>query len=96
MLTNSAGNDTPWINAKATRQATNAANSRKLSGRRRFVDPTTCERDYKADEIEFMAAMQEYKRTSGRTFPTWSEVLNVVKDMGYERAGGVGSRPATA
>ena len=96
MPINTSPDDTPWINAKATRQATKASNASKLSGRRRFVDPTTCERDYKADEIEFMAAMQEYKRTSGRTFPTWSEVLNVVKDMGYERAGGVGSRPATA
>ena len=86
MLTNSAGNDTPWIDAKATRQATNAANARNVSGRRRFVDPTTCERDYKADEIEFMAAMQEYKKSSGRMFPTWSEILEVLKAIGYEKA----------
>jgi hypothetical protein len=57
--------------------------------RRRMIDPTTCERDYTNDEIEFMKAMDEYKRKSGRMFPTWSEVLEVVRALGYER-------PATA
>lgn len=54
--------------------------------RRRQIDPTTCERDYTADEIEFMKAMDDYKRRSGRQFPTWSEVLEVVRGMGYKRA----------
>ena len=53
--------------------------------RRRQIDPTTCERDYTADEIEFMRAMDEYKRRSGRQFPTWSEVLEVVRSLGYTR-----------
>ena len=56
--------------------------------RRRQIDPTTCERDYQTDEIEFMRAMDEYKRRSGRMFPTWSEVLEVVKSLGYQRVGG--------
>lgn len=53
--------------------------------RRRQIDPTTCERDYTADEIEFMRAMDDYKRRSGRQFPTWSEVLEVVRSLGYQR-----------
>jgi len=53
--------------------------------RRRQIDPTTCERDYSADEIEFMKAMDDYKRRSGRMFPTWSEVLEVVRGLGYHR-----------
>jgi hypothetical protein len=53
--------------------------------RRRQIDPTTCERDYTADEIEFMRAMDDYKRRSGRQFPTWSEVLEVVRSLGYTR-----------
>ena len=53
--------------------------------RRRLIDPTTCERDYSGDEIEFMKAMDDYKRTSGRMFPTWSEVLEVVRGLGYAR-----------
>ena len=53
--------------------------------RRRQIDPTTCERDYTGDEVEFMKAMDEYKRRSGRMFPTWSEVLEVVRELGYHR-----------
>lgn len=53
--------------------------------RRRQIDPTTCERDYTEDEVEFMKAMDKYKRSSGRQFPTWSEVLEVVRDLGYHR-----------
>jgi len=51
--------------------------------RRRQIDPTTCERDYTADEIEFMNALEQYKRTSGRMFPTCSEVLEVLRGLGY-------------
>ena len=32
-----------------------------------------------------MRAMDDYKRQAGRQFPTWSEVLEVVKSMGYKR-----------
>jgi hypothetical protein len=51
--------------------------------RRRQIDPTTCERDYSNDEIAFMQAMDEYKRKNGRMFPTCSEILEVVRSIGY-------------
>ena len=76
-----------WTNRRASAQATRAANARQASGRRRFVDPTTCEREYTVAEMEFMQAMHEYKQKSGRMFPTWSEVLEVIKALGYEKAG---------
>jgi hypothetical protein len=50
-----------------------------------MIDPTTCERDYEPDELEFMRALDEYKRTSGRMFPTCSEVLEVLRSLGYAR-----------
>lgn len=53
--------------------------------RRRQIDPTTCERDYTADELEFMNALDEYKRSSGRMFPTCSEILEVVRALGYQK-----------
>jgi hypothetical protein len=53
--------------------------------RRRQIDPTTCERDYSPDEVEFMSALDDYKRRSGRMFPTCSEVLEVIKALGYEK-----------
>jgi len=58
---------------------------RRKVERRRQIDPTTCEREYTDDEIEFMRAMDNYKRISGRQFPTWSEVLEVVYSMGYRK-----------
>jgi hypothetical protein len=69
-----------------------AAGSPKLErrqkvNRRRQIDPTTCERDYTECEVEFMNALDEYKRKSGRMFPTCSEVLEVVRSLGYTKVG---------
>ena len=55
--------------------------SKKL--RRRHIDPTTCERDYTRQEREFMLALDDYKRASGRMFPTCSEILEVIRNLGY-------------
>jgi hypothetical protein len=53
--------------------------------RRRQVDPTTCEKDYSDEEIIFMKAMDQYKRANRRPFPTWSEVLEVLRSLGYRK-----------
>ena len=58
---------------------------RRKQDRRRQIDPTTCERDYSCCEVEFMRAMDDYKRKSGRPFPTWSEVLEVLMSLGYRK-----------
>ena len=56
-----------------------------LGERRRQVDPTTCEKDYSDEEITFMKAMDLYKRSNRRPFPTWSEVLEVLRSLGYRK-----------
>lgn len=56
---------------------------RQKVNRRRQIDPTTCERDYTDQEVEFMNALDDYKRKSGRMFPTCSEVLEVLRGLGY-------------
>lgn len=61
---------------------------RRKVQRRRQIDPTTCERDYTNDEIEFMQAMDAYKRASGRMFPTCSEILEVIRGLGYVKITG--------
>src|SRR5882724_4857232 len=58
---------------------------RNQGERRRQIDPTTCERDYSDDEIAFMRAMDQYKRENRRPFPTWSEVLEVLRAIGYRQ-----------
>ncbi len=66
-----------------SKPATQPANGKKA--RRRHIDPTTCERDYQQNELDFMRAMDDYKRSAGRMFPTCSEVLEVVRALGYVR-----------
>ncbi len=61
------------------------ADRSKWPERRRQVDPTTCERDYNEEEIVFMKSMDNYKRDNRRPFPTWSEVLEVLRSLGYRK-----------
>jgi hypothetical protein len=78
--------DSAWNNPKRVARSIRASRARNESGRRRLVDPTTCERDYSAAEMEFMQAIQLYKQQSGRMFPTWSEVLEVLRSLGYQKS----------
>ena len=70
---------------KAEAAASAPVVERRKVKRRRQIDPTTCEREYSDAEIEFMHAMDEYKRSSGRMFPTCSEILEVLLKMGYRK-----------
>ena len=69
----------------ARRQPKPQPATRPRAVRRRLIDPTTCEREYAADELEFMQALDRYKHTSGRLFPTCSEILQVVRSLGYAK-----------
>lgn len=78
--------DCPCLETPARRDTAGGPHrSPKGPRRRRFIDPTTCDRDYGADEVEFMQALERYKRASGRMFPTCSEILEVVRSLGYQR-----------
>jgi hypothetical protein len=37
------------------------------------------------EEIEFARAIDRYKQKFNRPFPTWSEVLAIVKELGYTK-----------
>ena len=45
------------------------------------------EHDLGPDELEFIAALDRFKKANGRPFPTWSEVLEVVRSLGYTKHG---------
>jgi hypothetical protein len=81
-------------NATAVTTERRIGQRRAKVSRRRQIDPTTCERDYTQAEIEFMHAMDQYKRASGRMFPTCSEVLEVLLSLGYEKKAGAEKKPA--
>ncbi|MGI5832560.1 MAG: hypothetical protein ACOX6D_08540 [Thermoguttaceae bacterium] len=71
------------IAQKKTRSTDANWDKRKGVKRRRQVDPTTCERDYSEDEVEFMKALDLYKKLNERPFPTCSETLEVLRRLGY-------------
>ena len=37
------------------------------------------------DELEFIQAIGAHKERTGRAFPTWSEVLGILRSLGYEK-----------
>jgi hypothetical protein len=37
------------------------------------------------EQFEFLMAIDEYKRKNSRPYPTWTEVLEVIKALGYRK-----------
>ena len=37
------------------------------------------------EQFDFLMAIDEYKQRNSRPFPTWTEVLEVVKALGYRK-----------
>jgi hypothetical protein len=38
------------------------------------------------EEAEFFDAFQEYKSVNNRPFPSWTEILEILKHLGYRKA----------
>ncbi len=41
--------------------------------------------DMSPEVLEFINAINRFKDSSGRSFPTWSEVFEILKGLGYEK-----------
>jgi hypothetical protein len=54
--------------------------------RRRRIDPTTFEKQYTDDELEFMNAIQQFKTQSGKSFPSHGDVLRIAARIGYRKS----------
>jgi len=48
------------------------------------ASPTTPD-SMSEEVVEFITAIDDYKRKNQRLFPNWSEVLEIVKALGYSR-----------
>jgi len=59
--------------------------SPKSSPKGKRVNPATSDRHYSLDEVEFMNALSEFKRASGRLFPSCTEILDILRRLGYEK-----------
>jgi hypothetical protein len=42
--------------------------------------------DYSAEEREFLLAIDRYKRARRRPHPTWREVLDLLRQLGWRKA----------
>ncbi len=85
LITDRRGTDRRHRSIPVASERRSGKDRRDQGERRRQIDPTTCERDYNDDEIAFMKAMDQYKRENRRPFPTWSEVLEVLRALGYRK-----------
>jgi hypothetical protein len=71
---------------------------RRGPGRRRSDLRRQAEEGEMSDELlEFVMAIDEYKHLNNRPFPTWSEVFEVIRYLGYRKVAEKGQhidRPA--
>ena len=59
---------------------------RRGPGKRLTQERKSAEEGHMSDEqFEFLMAIDRYKRKNARPFPTWTEVLEVIKAMGYRK-----------
>ena len=59
---------------------------RRGPGRRLTEERKSAEEGQMSQEqFEFLMAIDEYKQKNSRPFPTWTEVLEVVKALGYRK-----------
>jgi hypothetical protein len=54
---------------------------RRLSDERRSAE----EGEMTAEQFEFVMAIQTYKKVNNRMYPTWTEVLEVIHQLGYRK-----------
>ena len=78
----------------------NGLERRRGPGRRRSESRRTAEEgELDPEQFEFVMAIDEYKRANNRPFPSWTEVLEVIKYLGYRKVAEKGEhvdRPAAA
>jgi hypothetical protein len=95
--------DTPSQPERRTGDRRCAADRRSRVDRRSGLDrrrgPGRRRTDYRREaeegrmneeQLDFIKAMDEYKRVNDRPFPTWTEVLDVILYLGYRRVAAVG------
>lgn len=93
--TESAAPETPFTGSERRKPSVDRRNGlerRRGPGRRRSDSRRSAEEgELNDDQFEFVMAMDEYKRLNKRPFPSWTEVLEVLKYLGYRKVAQVGS-----
>jgi hypothetical protein len=59
---------------------------RRGPGRRRSEDRKAAEEGQMTDEqFEFVMAVDQYKKLNSKPFPSWTEILEIIKTLGYRK-----------
>ena len=66
----------------AGNQATKKSGAKKAPTERRSQFSTPVDED----SLEFIKAIEEFKEEKGRPFPSWTEVLLILKKLGYSKS----------
>src|SRR5688572_1324409 len=70
----------------AERRAGTGLERRRGPGRRRSDDRRSAEEgEMTAEQFEFVMAIETYKKVNKRMYPTWTEVLEVITQLGYRK-----------
>lgn len=70
----------------ADRREETGLERRRGPGRRRSDDRRQAEEgEMTAEQFEFVMAIETYKKVNKRMFPTWTEVLEVITQLGYRK-----------
>jgi hypothetical protein len=68
------------------RRAATGLERRRGPGRRRSDDRKAAEEgEMTAEQFEFCMAIQTYKKVNKKMYPTWTEVLEVIRQLGYRK-----------
>jgi hypothetical protein len=63
--------------------ASSTRTSSRSAKRRSPKDPPMDPEVLEVERVEFLRAMDRYKRKTGKTFPSWTEVLDVLRSIGW-------------
>ena len=59
---------------------------RRGPGRRRADDRREAEEgEMNVEQFEFIMAIETYKKVNKRLYPTWTEILEIVRQLGYRK-----------
>jgi hypothetical protein len=70
----------------AERREDTGLERRRGPGRRRSDDRKSAEEgEMNSEQFEFVMAIETYKKVNRRLYPTWTEILEIVNQLGYRK-----------
>ena len=76
----------PERRSGADRRTDTGLERRRGPGRRRADDRREAEEgEMNVEQFEFIKAIETYKKVNKRLYPTWTEILEIVRQLGYRK-----------